>query len=121
MIKKATYPRTLDGDCQRNNDNEHQRPRSLDHEERLVEKPPDNPERGKDKDTEDAVCRDARGLFLLSQDRKPKDDVIVDPQCSVNGGADEHPPSGPPMYVVELLVSMARAKKQREDRVLRRK
>ena len=45
--------------------------------------------------------------------------MVVDPDCSVDGGADEHAATRPTMDIVELLVAMSRSKDQREDRVLR--
>ena len=79
---------------------------SLEYEERLVEEPSDRADGCEDEPTEHPKCGNTRRLLLFAKDGKIVDDVVVDPDGTVDGGADEHAAAGPAMKVVKLLVAV---------------
>ena len=91
---------------------------SLEDKERLVEEPSHRTERRKNQPTQHAERADTRSLLLLAENRKSIDKMIVDPQGAMHGSADEHPAACPAVDVVELLVAVSGAEKERKDGIL---
>ena len=84
----------------------------LDDEERLIEKPSNGAEGSEHEPTKDAERSDTGSLLLLPENRQAEDDMVVDPECTVDGRADEHSTSSPAVDVVEPLIAVARTEEK---------
>ena len=59
---------------------------------------------------------DAGGFLLGTEDLEVVFEVVADPEGAVDGGADEEPPTGPAVDVVEFLVAVS-GEEEREEGV----
>lgn len=85
----------------------------------MIQESSDESEARDHQDAEQSERSYPRGLLLWAQDGQAILEMVPNPQSAVDSYTDEHATPGPPMNVVELLVSIPWAKEKGKHRVLR--